>query len=220
MREAAKKIKLDLSKARVAIQGNGNVGGYAHKVISEMFGSKVVAISDVNGGLYNENGIDYYALQEYKTKNKGTISGFPGAKAITNKELLELNVDVLVPAAIENQITGENADKVKAKIVLELANGPCTPEADEILFKKGILQVPDILANAGGVTVSYFEWVQNINGYYWTEEEVYQRLDQWMTKAFWDTVNMADSYKVEPRMGAYIVAIKRVADAIKVRGWV
>ncbi len=220
LREAAKKINLDLSKARVAIQGNGNVGGYAHKVIAEMFGSKVVAISDVNGGIYNENGIDYYAIQEYKAKNKGTISGFPGAKAITNKELLELNVDVLIPAAIENQITGENADKIKAKIVLELANGPCTPEADEILFKKGILQVPDILANAGGVTVSYFEWVQNINGYYWTEEEVYQRLDQWMTKAFWDTVKMADNYKVEPRMGAYIVAVKRVADAIKVRGWV
>lgn len=145
---------------------------------------------------------------------------FPGSKNITNEELLELDVDVLIPAAIENQITAKNADRIKAKIVLELANGPTTPDADVILFKKGILDIPDFLANAGGVTVSYFEWVQNINGYYWTEEEVYQRLDQKMTKAFWDVMETAEKYKVEPRMGAYIVAVKRVADAVKARGWV
>ncbi|MGC8980006.1 MAG: Glu/Leu/Phe/Val family dehydrogenase [Thermoplasmata archaeon] len=220
LREGARRIGLDLSKAKVAIQGHGNVGGFAHKVIKEIFGSKVVAISDISGGLYNPNGIDYNEVMEYKSKNKGLLAGFPKAKPISNEELLEMDVDVLIPAALENQITGDNADKIKAKIVLELANGPCTPEADEILFKKKILQIPDILANAGGVTVSYFEWVQNINGYYWTEEEVYQRLDQWMTRSAKDVFDTAEKYKVEPRMGAYIVAVKRVADAIKVRGWV
>lgn len=219
LREAAKKIKLDLKKATVAVQGFGNAGQYAHKLVTEMFGSKVVAVSDTKGGIYCKDGLDFNKVLAHKEKT-GSVVNFPGSKNITNEELLELDVDVLIPAAIENQITAKNADRIKAKIVLELANGPTTPDADVILFKKGILDIPDFLANAGGVTVSYFEWVQNINGYYWTEEEVYQRLDQKMTKAFWDVMETAEKYKVEPRMGAYIVAVKRVADAVKARGWV
>ncbi|MGC8565551.1 MAG: Glu/Leu/Phe/Val family dehydrogenase [Thermoplasmata archaeon] len=219
LREAAKKINLDLKKATVAVQGFGNAGQFAHKLVTEMFGSKVVAVSDTKGGIYSKDGLDFKKVFDHKEKT-GSVINFPGAKNITNEDLLELDVDVLIPAAIENQITGKNANKIKAKIVLELANGPTTPDADVILFKKGILDIPDFLANAGGVTVSYFEWVQNINGYYWTEEEVYQRLDQKMTKAFWDVMETAEKYKVEPRMGAYIVAVKRVADAVKTRGWV
>jgi glutamate dehydrogenase (NAD(P)+) len=218
LREAAKKIKLDLSKATVAIQGFGNAGQFAHKLITEMFGSKVVAVSDSKGGIYSEKGLDFEKVLAHKEKT-GSVVNFPGTKNITNEELLELKVDVLIPAALENQITAKNADKIKAKIVLELANGPTTPEADEILYKKGILDIPDFLANAGGVTVSYFEWVQNINGYYWTLDEVHQKLDQKMTKAFWDVMDAMEKYKVEPRTAAYIVAVKRVADAVKIRGW-
>jgi len=218
LREAAKKIKLDLKKATVAIQGYGNAGQFAHKLVTEMFGSKVVAVSDSKGGIYSENGLDYEKVLAHKEKT-GSVINFPGAKNITNEELLELNVDVLIPAALENQITGKNANNIKAKIVLELANGPTTPEADEILYKKGILDIPDFLANAGGVTVSYFEWVQNINGYYWTAEEVYQKLDQKMTKAFWDVMETMEKYKVDPRTAAYIVAVDRVAKAVKIRGW-
>ncbi len=218
LREAAKKIKLDLKNATVAIQGYGNAGQFAHKLVTEMFGSKVVAVSDSKGGIYSENGLDYNKVLEHKEKT-GSVINFPGAKNITNEELLELNVDVLIPAALENQITGKNANNIKAKIVLELANGPTTPEADEILYKKGILDIPDFLANAGGVTVSYFEWVQNINGYYWTAEEVYQKLDQKMTKAFWDVMETMEKYKVDPRTAAYIVAVDRVAKAVKIRGW-
>ncbi|MFP3317970.1 MAG: Glu/Leu/Phe/Val dehydrogenase [Thermoplasmata archaeon] len=218
LREAAKKIKLDLSKATVAVQGYGNAGQFAHKLVTEMFGAKVVAVSDSKGGIYSEKGLDFEKVLAHKEKT-GSVVNFPGTKNITNEELLELKVDVLIPAALENQITGENADKIKAKIVLELANGPTTPEADEILYKKGILDIPDFLANAGGVTVSYFEWVQNINGYYWTLDEVYQRLDQKMTKAFWDVMDAMEKYKVEPRTAAYIVAVKRVADAVRIRGW-
>jgi glutamate dehydrogenase (NAD(P)+) len=218
LREAAKKIKLDLSKATVAVQGYGNAGQFAHKLVTEMFGAKVVAVSDSKGGIYSEKGLDFEKVLAHKEKT-GSVVNFPGTKNITNEELLELKVDVLIPAALENQITGKNADKIKAKIVLELANGPTTPEADEILYKKGILDIPDFLANAGGVTVSYFEWVQNINGYYWTLDEVYQRLDQKMTKAFWDVMDAMEKYKVEPRTAAYIVAVKRVADAVRIRGW-
>ncbi|MGC9122890.1 MAG: Glu/Leu/Phe/Val family dehydrogenase [Thermoplasmata archaeon] len=219
LREAAKKIKLDLSKATVAIQGFGNAGQYAHKLVTEMFGSKIVAVSDSKGGIYNPDGLKFEEVLNHKEKT-GSVINFPGAKNITNAELLELNVDVLIPAALENQITEKNADNIKAKIVLELANGPTTPEADIILYKKGILDLPDFLANAGGVTVSYFEWVQNINGYYWTAEEVYEKLDKKMTKAFWDVMETQEKYKVCPRTAAYIVSIKRVADAVKARGWV
>lgn len=219
LREVAKKIKFDLKNGTVAIQGFGNVGQSAFKLITQMFGSKVVAISDINGGIYSKDGLDFNKVYEHFQKT-GKLINFPGAENISNKELLETDVDVLIPAAVENQITGQNANKIKAKIVLELANGPTTPDADVTLFKKGIIVIPDILANAGGVTVSYFEWVQNITGYYWSEEEIYQKLDQNMTKAFWDIITTAEKYKVEPRMGAYVVAVKRVADAVKIRGWV
>lgn len=219
LRESAKKLKIDLKNATVAVQGYGNAGQFAHKLVTEMFGSKVVAVSDSQGGIYSEKGLDFKSVLAFKDKN-GTVSGFPDTKKISNAELLELNVDVLIPAALENQITAANADRIKPKISLELANGPTTPEADLILAKNKVLVIPDFLANAGGVVVSYFEWVQNINGYYWTEEEVYARLDKKMTSAFWNVMNAADQYKADTRSAAYIVAVKRVADAVKVRGWV
>ncbi len=218
LREGAKKVGLDLSKATVAIQGFGNAGQFAVKLVKEMFGSKVVAVSDTKGGIYAKDGIDYQKLLDHKKKT-GTVENFPGSKNITNEELLELGVDVLIPAAIENQITRSNADKIKAKIVLELANGPTTPEADEILYKKKILLLPDFLSNSGGVTVSYFEWTQNISGFYWTEEEVYSRLDQKLTESAHAVLDASEKYKVDPRTAAYTISIKRVADAMKLRGW-
>ncbi|HLH86477.1 MAG TPA: Glu/Leu/Phe/Val dehydrogenase [Thermoplasmataceae archaeon] len=218
LREAAKKIKLDLSKATVAIQGFGNAGQFAVKLVHEMFGSKVVAVSDTKGGIYLESGIDYQKLLDHKQKT-GSVVNFPGAKNITNEELLELKVDVLIPAAIENQIRGDNAGRVKAKILLELANGPTTPDADEILYKNRVMHLPDFLANSGGVTVSYFEWVQNNIGEYWTEEEVYRKLDQRMTEATHSVLDTAERYKVDNRTAAYVVSVKRVADAMKARGW-
>ncbi len=217
LREAAKSMGMDLKKVRVAIQGFGNAGQYAHKLVTEMFGSKVVAVSDSKGGIYSEDGLNYSKVMEHKNKT-GSVVNYPGAKSISNEELLELGVDVLIPAALENQIRKDNAGKIKAKIVVELANGPTTPEADEILNKNNILDIPDFLANAGGVTVSYFEWVQNINGYYWSEEEVYEKLDKKMTKAFHDVMEAKKRYNTDPRMAAYIVAVGRVADAVKIRG--
>ena len=218
LKVGAKKKGVDLSKATVAVQGFGNAGQFALKLVKEHFGSKVVAISDTKGGIYLESGLDFEKLMAHKQKH-GTVQDFPGAKNITNEELLELGVDVLIPAAIENQITGSNASKIKAKIILELANGPTTPEADEILYKKGILVLPDFLSNAGGVTTSYFEWVQNIGGYYWTLEEVYERLDKKMTAAAEAVLQTSDKYKVDPRTAAYVISVQRVADAMKARGW-
>ncbi len=218
LREAAKKNNIDLSKAKVAVQGFGNAGQFAVRLIQEMFGSKVVAVSDTKGGIYLESGIKYKELMDYKAKN-GTVSGFPGSKKISNEELLELGVDVLVPAAIENQLTAANADKVKAKIILELANGPTTPDADEIFYKKGIILLPDFLANSGGVTVSYFEWAQDISGYFWSEEEVYKRLDEKLTKATKEVLDTSKNLKIDTRTAAYTISIKRVADAMKLRGW-
>jgi glutamate dehydrogenase (NAD(P)+) len=218
LKVGAKKKGIDLSKATVAVQGFGNAGQFAMTLVKEHFGSKVVAISDTKGGIYSEKGLDFDAVLKHKQKT-GTVQGLEGTKNISNEELLELGVDVLIPAAIENQITSKNADKIKAKIILELANGPTTPEADEILFKRGVLDLPDFLANAGGVTTSYFEWVQNIGGYYWTREEVYEKLDKKMTTAAEDVLATADKYKVNPRTGAYIISVKRVADAMKARGW-
>ena len=219
LREAAKTINMDLSKAKVAIQGFGNAGQFALKLVKEMFHSNVVAISDTKGGIYSEKGLDFEKLMEHKKKT-GTVQNFPGTKNITNADLLELDVDVLIPAAIENQLRADNANKVKAKVILELANGPTTPEADEIFFKKKILVLPDFLSNSGGVTVSYFEWVQNQAGYYWTEKEVYDRLDQKMTEATHAVLDAAKKYNVDPRTAAYTVSVKRVADAMKMRGWV
>ncbi len=217
LREAAKKMGMDLSKATIAIQGFGNAGQFAHKLVKELFGSKVVAISDTKTGIYSENGIDFDKLLEYKKKT-GSVKDFPGTKNITNSELLELKVDVLIPAAIENQLTSANAARVKAKVILELANGPTTPDADEIFYKNKVLLLPDFLSNAGGVTVSYFEWVQNQTGDYWTEKEVYERLDKKMTQATYDVLNASERYKIDPRTAAYTVSIKRVADAMKLRG--
>lgn len=217
LREAAKKMGMDLSKATIAIQGFGNAGQFAHKLVKELFGSKVVAISDTKTGIYSENEIDFDKLLEYKKKT-GSVKDFPGTKNITNSELLELKVDVLIPAAIENQLTSANAARVKAKVILELANGPTTPDADEIFYKNKVLLLPDFLSNAGGVTVSYFEWVQNQTGDYWTEKEVYERLDKKMTQATYDVLNASEKYKIDPRTAAYTVSIKRVADAMKLRG--
>ncbi|MEO0231716.1 MAG: Glu/Leu/Phe/Val dehydrogenase [candidate division WOR-3 bacterium] len=219
LREAAKVFNVDLSKATVAIQGYGNAGQFAHKLVEELFGSKVIAVSDSKGGILNKKGLSFKDVSKFKNET-GTVVGFKGTEKITNEELLELDVDVLIPAALENVITEKNADKIKAKIVLELANGPTTPEADKILYKNGIFVIPDFLANAGGVTVSYFEWVQNITGYYWSLEEVHERLDKKMTKAFKETYEEYKSRKVHPRLAAYLVSVKKVIEAMKLRGWV
>ncbi len=218
LREAASTVNMDLGKAKAAIQGFGNAGQFALKLITEMYKTKVVAVSDTKGGIYLESGIDYNKLLEHKKKT-GTVQNFPGAKNITNEELLELGVDILIPAAIENQLRSDNAGKVKAKVILELANGPTTPDADDIFHKNKILVLPDFLSNAGGVTVSYFEWVQNQEGYYWTEEEVHEKLDRKMTEATHAVLEAAKSYNVDPRTAAYTVSVKRVADAMKYRGW-
>lgn len=219
IREAAKVLDIDLGSATFAIQGFGNAGQFAALLAKELFGAKIVAVSDSDGGIYNPEGFNPEELVAYK-KEKGNLINFPNSKAITNKELLELDVDVLCPAALENQITAENADQVKAKIVAELANGPTTPEADGILFKNNVFVIPDFLCNAGGVTVSYFEYVQNLYNFYWDEKEVYERLDVKMTKAFKDVYEMAQKYNVNNRIAAYMVAVSRVAAAMKLRGWV
>ena len=223
LREAVKKRGIDLKSARIAVQGFGNAGMFAMDLVTRLFGSKVVAISDSTGGIYSEKGLDYQRLIAAKEKT-GSVSGYEGGSKLTNEQLLESDVDVLIPAAIENQITGSNAGKIRAKIVLELANGPITPEADSILFEKGILDLPDFLVNSGGVIVSYFEWVQNNYGYYWPEKEVYDKLDKLVTQSFSDVFKTQDTYKakgtkITPRDAAYIVAVDRVAKAMKSRGW-
>jgi glutamate dehydrogenase (NAD(P)+) len=222
IREAAKALGIDLSKATVAVQGYGNAGQFAHKLITEMFGAKVVAVSDSKGGVVAGHGLDFRKTMEWK-EQEGTVATYQcceEARPVSNEDLLELDVDVLVPAALENQIGPWNADRIKAKIVAELANGPTTPEADAILYKNGVYVIPDFLCNAGGVTVSYFEQVQNAYDYYWTAEEVYERVDRKMTAAFHAVHETAKKYKVDNRMGAYIVAVARVAEAMKLRGWV
>ena len=223
LREAAKLLKLDLKKCKIAIQGFGNAGEFAFKIATELAGAKVVAISDSRGGVYSEKGLDFDKLAQAKEKT-GSVQGFEKAEKITNKELLQMDVDVLIPAALENQITAANADKVRAKLVLELANGPVTPEADKILFERKILDMPDFLVNSGGVIVSYFEWAQDRAGYFWSEQEVNQKLEKVVTKSFADMVKTQKKYgesgrRIPPRMGAYIVALERVAYAMKLRGW-
>jgi glutamate dehydrogenase/leucine dehydrogenase len=218
VREAAKKIGLNLKGATVAIQGYGNVGAFAHKLIERDFGANVIAVSDSQGGIISEKPLRYEEVIAHKKKT-GSVKGFPGTKPISNEEILELKVDVLLPCALENVITKENADKIKAKISGEGANGPTTFEADAILWKNGVLVLPDILANAGGVTVSYFEWVQNNYNFYWTEEEVNTKLDDIITRAFHEVWDMHDKYKCNMRDAAYLVAVKRVADATKLRGF-
>jgi glutamate dehydrogenase (NAD(P)+) len=209
----------------IAIQGYGNAGQYAHLLIKRVFdNAKVVALSDSRGGIYVEDGIPCNKAMNIKAQ-EGSITAYPDAQRISNEELLELDVDILVPAALENVITGKNAENIKAKIILELANGPTTPEADKILHKNGVMVLPDFLANAGGVTCSYFEWVQNIGGYYWDFEETYERLDKKMSQAFWDVYNTQKNYfendkDIVMRTAAYVVSMERVAQAARTRGWV
>ena len=218
-REAAKSLGLDTRKATVAIQGYGNAGYFAAKLSEEILGAKVIAVSDSKGGIVNEDGLDPDKVQQYKEK-KGSVVGFPGAKPISNEKLLELEVDILYPSALENVITKQNAPRIKAKIVAEAANGPTTPEADEILYKKGVFVIPDFLCNAGGVTVSYFEMVQNMYNYYWDLETVHKRLEEKMVRAFNSVMEAAKKYKVNNRVAAYLVAVSRVAEAMRLRGWV
>ncbi|MBP5620476.1 MAG: Glu/Leu/Phe/Val dehydrogenase [Thermoguttaceae bacterium] len=219
VRECAKAYGIDLKGKTCAIQGFGNAGQFAATLSEEILGMKVVAATDSKSGVYNPNGIDAKELVEYKLKN-GSLANFPGAQSITNDELLALDVCVLFPSALENTITEENADNLKCQIICELANGPTTPEADAIVDAKGIHLIPDYLANAGGVTVSYFEQCQNAQNYYWELEDVQKRLDQKMTNAFKAVYEMSVEKKVSLREAAYLVAIKRVADAMKLRGWV
>lgn len=218
MREACKKAGIDPTKATVAVQGFGNVGSWTAKLVHKVLGAKIVAISDVTGAIYSEEGIDPVALEAYSKANK-KLAGFPGSKEITGKEILELPVDILLPCALEMVLTKENAENIKAKIITEGANGPTTPDADAVFAKKGIIVVPDILANAGGVTVSYFEWVQNLAGYYWTEEEVNTRQENILVKAFQDVWDTAKEYDTTMRVAAYIVALRKLKDGIKARGW-
>ncbi|MGC1376940.1 MAG: Glu/Leu/Phe/Val dehydrogenase [Anaerolineales bacterium] len=218
LREAAKALKLDLKDATTAIQGFGNAGSFAHKLGVEMFGLKVVAVSDSKGGIYKADGIDFAELAAHKAKT-GSVVNFPGSKTITNQELLELDVTVLVPAALENVINAGNASRIKGRIIVELANGPTTPEADKVLFEKGAYVIPDFLCNAGGVTVSYFEMVQNAYGYYWEEALVHERLEKKMVTAFWSVHNMAQERKIHNRLAAYLLAVSRVAEAVHLRGW-
>jgi glutamate dehydrogenase (NAD(P)+) len=215
-REAAKHLGLDIKSATVAVQGFGNVGSVSADLIARL-GAKIVAVTDWKGGVYNEKGLDLEKMLDYAKQHR-TIDGFPGGTALENDQLFALDVDVLVPAALENQITAENAPIIKAKIVAEGANGPTTPDAHRYLHDKGVFVIPDILANAGGVTTSYFEWVQDRYGYFWTEDEVNQRLEDKMVEAFKDVLQTSIKYKTDLRTAAYIVAISRVATVTKMRG--
>jgi len=218
LRETAKVLGLDLRDAPVAIQGYGNAGQFAHQLGGELLGLKTVAVSDSHGGIYNPKGLDYAAVTAWKRKT-GSVVGFYEADTITNAELLELPVVVLFPAALESVIREDNAQRVKAKVVAELANGPTTCEADVILHENGVYVIPDFLCNAGGVTVSYFEQVQNAYNFYWTLEDVQSRLDVKMTEAFHSVHAMAQSQRVHNRLAAYLVAVMRVAEAVALRGW-
>jgi glutamate dehydrogenase/leucine dehydrogenase len=214
---AMDKLRMNPYRSSAAIQGFGNVGSYAAELLHER-GVTVMAISDVTGGYYNNRGIDIAAALAYRNANKGTLEGFNGAERITNEELLALPVDVLVPAAKEDVITAENADSIQAKMIVEGANGPTSASADDIINEKGIMVVPDILANAGGVTVSYFEWVQNRIGYKWTLDRINRRADRNMKDAFDRVFATSQKYKVSMRLAAYIVAIDKVASTYKFRG--
>lgn len=217
IREAAALMDLDLSASTAVVQGFGNAGYHAARLLYEM-GVKIIAVSDSRGGIYNPDGFVPDDVLANKL-NTGSVTGYPGAKEVSNSELLELECDILVPAALENQINGSNAGSIKARIVAEAANGPVTPDADEIFAEKGIFDIPDFLCNAGGVTVSYFEWVQNQTGHYWSEEEVFERLDKIMTESFHAVYDTSKEESVMMRTAAYVVAVSRVVDAMKLRGW-
>jgi glutamate dehydrogenase (NAD(P)+) len=219
VREAAKVLNIELKGAAAAIQGYGNVGQTTHKLVQEILGMRVVAVSDSKGGVYQADGLDFKATREHK-RVTGSVVKLPNSTPLTNEALLELEVAVLFPAALENVITVENGANISAKIVAELANGPTTPEADKILHEKGIYILPDLLCNAGGVTVSYFEQVQNAYDYYWPLDMVYERLDTKMTEAFKAVHRVARAKRLDNRLAAYLVAVERVAEAAKLRGWV
>jgi len=217
--EAAKNLNIDLSLATVAVQGYGNAGSHIAMLINSILGSKIVAVSDSKGGIYNKQGLDPHKVLQHK-RETGSVINFSEAENIGNDDLLGLDVDILCPSALENSITQANASKIKTKIVAELANGPTTPEADEVLSLNHVFVIPDLLCNAGGVTVSYFEWVQNMYNYYWDEDEVHQRLNKKMTKAFQDVLSESLRRKVNMRKATQIVAVARVAEAMRLRGWV
>lgn len=216
VREAARATGMSLEGATVVVQGYGNAGNIAARLLAGD-GAKVLAVSDSQGGIYAKEGLDPIKALRYKEEH-GSVIGFANTERVSNEDLLEIPCDILVPAALEGQITARNASRIKAKMIAEAANGPTTPEADRILFEKGILMLPDILANAGGVTVSYFEWAQNIQGFYWTEEEVDERLRRVMVRAFDAVYETAKQHNVDMRTAAYIVAIRRVAEAVRLRG--
>ena len=216
-REAMQRLGKPLAGATVAVQGFGNVGSQSARLLHEA-GARIVAVSDLHGAVKNERGLDIHALMKHNQEAK-TVGGFKGGEAFDAADLLTMAVDILVPAALENQITEENAPRVRAKVVVEGANGPTAPSADPILLENGVLVVPDILANAGGVTVSYFEWVQNRIGYYWREREVNEKLVEYMTHAFHAVFSTTDKYKTNPRIGAYILGLDRVSQAMQYRGF-
>jgi glutamate dehydrogenase (NAD(P)+) len=216
IREAAKKLNIQMNQATVVVQGFGNAGQFAAKLVEEQ-GAKIIAVSDTKGGIINKNGIKVDELIKHKKENK-TVNNFQGATPINNDELLATECTILIPAALENQITKENASKINTKVIAEAANGPTTPEADEILYNNKVLVIPDVLANSGGVTVSYFEWIQNLRREYWTEQDVNEKLDIMLTKAFADNYNAHLQYNTNMRTASIASAVKRVAEAIKIRG--
>lgn len=216
VRQAFRVRGMELAGARVAVQGYGNVGWHAARLLHEA-GARVIAVSDVRGGILNTDGLDPAAVQRH-LESHGSVTGFPGAASMTNAELLTLECDLLVPAAIEQQITTENAGRIRARVIAEGANGPTTPEADAILRDRGIFIIPDILCNAGGVVVSYFEWVQDRYGYFWKEQEVRERLEEKMSQAFHDVLTVADRHQVDTRTAAYALGVDRIAEARRLRG--
>ncbi|HEY1014116.1 MAG TPA: Glu/Leu/Phe/Val dehydrogenase [Herpetosiphonaceae bacterium] len=217
-REAARHLGMKLEGATVAVQGFGNVGSVTADLLHKM-GCRIIAVSDVSGGYYNRRGLDIPAMIDYVKKNR-SLAGYvaEGVEPVSNTELLELECDILAPCALENQITDLNANRIKCKLLVEGANGPTTPEADEILYNNGVFVVPDILANAGGVTVSYFEWVQGLQEFFWTEEEINNKLERIMIHSFNAVLDQTLRHKVSMRMGGYMVAVSRVAEATDIRG--
>jgi glutamate dehydrogenase/leucine dehydrogenase len=205
-----------MKDATMAVEGFGNAGQFASQFVDDQ-GARLIAASDSKGGIYNKNGINVAELRRHKDKT-GSVVGFSGTNSVSNEELLETECTILIPAALENQITTKNASRIKAKIVAEAANGPTTPDADEVLYNNKILVIPDILANGGGVTVSYFEWLQNLRRDYWTEEKVNERLDRNITKAFNDVYQTSERYGIDMRKASTVLAVNRVVEAIKIRG--
>ena len=218
LREACKHFDLDIKEQRVIIQGYGNVGAHAAKIIHEELGGKIVGISNAEGAIYKEDGIDIHKLDKY-FEEKGLIQGFPGSIEVPRDDVLKMDCDVLIPAALANAITKDVAEKTNARIVVEAANAPTTPDGNEVLFNKGVHVIPSILANAGGVIVSYFEWVQNLQQFYWDYQKILGELEKRMTKGYWDVANLSDTKEIGMRQAAYCIALEKVAAAAIVRGF-